>query len=72
MPVASAVAETQPASATVAIPAPGLAAANYLCRASSAYDTEDGWRAGVRAFNAPEVYLGTVAKYARQYAEALG
>ncbi|WP_166866754.1 lytic murein transglycosylase [Salinibacterium sp. ZJ70] len=45
-----------------------LAAANYLCRASSDFDTEDGWRAGVRAYNVPEVYLGTVAKYARAYA----
>lgn len=45
-----------------------VAAASYLCRASSEYDTEDGWRAGVRAYNAPEVYLGTVAKYARAYA----
>ena len=27
-----------------------LAAANYLCRASTAFDTEDGWRAGIRAY----------------------
>lgn len=48
-----------------------LAAANYLCRASSAFDTEDGWRTGIRAYNVPEVYLGTVAKFARSYADAV-
>lgn len=47
-----------------------LAAANYLCRASTAFDTEDGWRAGIRAYNSPEVYLGTVAQFAIRYAEA--
>jgi len=47
-----------------------LAAANYLCRASTAYDTEDGWRAGIRSYNIPEFYLGTVAKYAVEYADA--
>ncbi len=47
-----------------------LAAANYLCRASTAFDTEDGWRAGIRAYNAPEVYLGTVAAFAIRYAAA--
>ena len=47
-----------------------MAAANYLCRASTAFDTEDGWRTGVRAYNLPEVYLGTVARFARVYAEA--
>ncbi|AYF98115.1 lysozyme family protein [Protaetiibacter intestinalis] len=48
-----------------------MAAANYLCRASTAFDTEDGWRAGIRSYNSPEVYLGTVAKYATRYAEAV-
>lgn len=48
-----------------------LAAANYLCRSSSDFDTEDGWRAGVRAYNVPEVYLGTVAKFALGYAQAV-
>jgi len=47
-----------------------LAAANYLCRASTAFDTEDGWRAGIRSFNSPEVYLGTVARFATRYADA--
>jgi membrane-bound lytic murein transglycosylase B len=47
-----------------------LATANYLCRASTAYETEDGWRAGIRSYNSPEVYLGTVAQYAIRYAEA--
>ena len=49
-----------------------LAAANYLCRASTAFETEDGWRAGIRSYNSPEFYLGTVAKYAIDYAEAAG
>jgi membrane-bound lytic murein transglycosylase B len=48
-----------------------LAAANYLCRASTAFDTEDGWRAGIRSYNSPEVYLGTVASYAIRYADAV-
>ena len=48
-----------------------MAAANYLCRASSAFDTEEGWRGGIRSYNAPEVYLGTVAKYALRYADAV-
>lgn len=47
-----------------------LAAANYLCRASTAFDTEDGWRAGIRSYNSPEFYLGTVANYAIEFAEA--
>jgi membrane-bound lytic murein transglycosylase B len=47
-----------------------LATANYLCRASTAFETEDGWRAGIRSYNSPEVYLGTVAQYAIRYAEA--
>ncbi len=46
-----------------------LAAANYLCR-SSTFGTEDGWRAGIRSYNAPEVYLGTVARFAIRYADA--
>jgi len=48
-----------------------LAAANYLCRASTAFDTEDGWRAGIRSYNSPEHYLGTVARYAIRYADAI-
>ncbi|PZQ89495.1 MAG: murein transglycosylase [Leifsonia xyli] len=48
-----------------------LAAANYLCRSSTAFDTEDGWRAGIRSYNSPEVYLGTVAKFAIRYAAAV-
>ncbi len=47
-----------------------LATANYLCRASTAFDTEEGWRAGIRSYNSPEVYLGTVAQFAIRYAEA--
>lgn len=48
-----------------------LAAANYLCRASTAFDTEDGWRSGIRSYNSPEVYLGTVAQFAIRYADAV-
>ncbi|MFT4284037.1 MAG: lytic murein transglycosylase, partial [Protaetiibacter sp.] len=48
-----------------------LAAANYLCRSSTAFDTEEGWRAGIRSYNSPEHYLGTVARYAIRYADAV-
>jgi len=46
-----------------------LATANYLCRASTAFETEDGWRSGICSYNSPEVYLGTVARFAIRYAE---
>lgn len=49
-----------------------LAAANYLCRASTAYDTEEGWAAGVRAYNSATTYAGTVARFAIRFAEAVG
>jgi len=47
-----------------------MAAGNYLCRASSAFDTEAGWRAGVMAYNSDPDYVGTVAAYATRFAAA--
>jgi membrane-bound lytic murein transglycosylase B len=47
-----------------------MATVNYLCRSSTAIDTEAGWRAAISAFNSPSSYLDTVAGYAVQYAEA--
>jgi membrane-bound lytic murein transglycosylase B len=47
-----------------------MATANYLCRVSTAIDTEAGWRAAVTGFNSPSSYLDTVARYATEYAEA--
>lgn len=48
-----------------------LAAANYLCRASIALDTESGWRAAVAAYNSAPSYLDRVATLGVQYAEAV-
>lgn len=47
-----------------------LAAANYLCRASTALDTEEGWRAAVSAYNAGESYLRRVAALAVRYGDS--
>jgi membrane-bound lytic murein transglycosylase B len=47
-----------------------MATVNYLCRVSTAIDTEAGWRAAVAGFNSPSAYLDTVARYAVQYAAA--
>lgn len=47
-----------------------VATVNYLCRASTAMDTESGWRAAVGAFNSPEWYLARVAERGTAYAEA--
>jgi membrane-bound lytic murein transglycosylase B len=47
-----------------------LAAANYLCRASTALDTEPGWRAAVAAYNSAPSYLERVATLGVRYAEA--
>ena len=44
-----------------------LAAANYLCRSSTAMDTEDGWRAAISAYNSNESYLRNVAAAATSY-----
>ncbi|MGN6325633.1 lytic transglycosylase domain-containing protein [Pseudolysinimonas sp.] len=49
-----------------------LAAARYLCRASTALQTEQGWRAAVSAYNAPAFYLAEVARYADQYRREAG
>lgn len=52
-----------------------MAAANYLCRAASGlgldFTTEDGWRAGIRSYNASDEYLATVARFAERYAHAV-
>ena len=48
-----------------------MAAANYLCRASTALDTEGGWRAAVTAYNDSAEYLAAVAYTAVSYAEAV-
>ncbi|MCW4385979.1 lytic murein transglycosylase [Salinibacterium sp. SYSU T00001] len=48
-----------------------LAAANYLCRASPDMTDEEGWRAGVGAYNDSRVYLRSVADAANRYAELL-
>jgi membrane-bound lytic murein transglycosylase B len=48
-----------------------MAAANYLCRASTALDTEQGWRNAVLAYNGSESYLEAVARTAAGYAEAV-
>ncbi|MEO8093855.1 MAG: lytic transglycosylase domain-containing protein [Pseudolysinimonas sp.] len=49
-----------------------LAAANYLCRSSTAMDTEDGWRAAISAYNSSETYLSNVAAAAVSYNAAVG
>jgi len=48
-----------------------LAAANYLCRSSTAMDTEDGWRAAISAYNSSDTYLSNVAAAAVSYTEAV-
>ena len=49
-----------------------MATVNYLCRVSTAIDTEDGWSAAVAGFNSPQSYRDTVARFAVQYAAAAG
>ena len=46
-----------------------LAAAHYLCRAGGDLATEDGWRAGVLAYNRSESYAADVARAAVGYAD---
>lgn len=49
------------------------AAANYLCRASAAgLDVEEGWRAGIAAYNSDPAYIDAVATAAERYREAVG
>lgn len=47
-----------------------VATSNYLCRASGDMSDRAGWRAGVLAFNASDVYAQTVANAANRYAAA--
>lgn len=47
-----------------------VASANYLCHATSTFATEDGFRAGVAAYNTADGYLRTVATAAQQYLDA--
>ena len=44
-----------------------MATTNYLCRASTALDTEHGWRAAVAAYNSTDAYLAEVARVAVAY-----
>ncbi len=44
-----------------------MATTNYLCRASTALDTEAGWRAAIAAYNSPAFYLREVASTAITY-----
>lgn len=45
-----------------------FAAANYLCRASdSDMVSEEGWRAGIAAYNSAAAYLSAVATAAQRY-----
>jgi membrane-bound lytic murein transglycosylase B len=44
-----------------------MATTNYLCRASSALDTETGWRAAISAYNSAPSYIDKVARFAVQY-----
>ena len=44
-----------------------MATTNYLCRASSALDTETGWRAAISAYNSAPSYIDKVARFAVRY-----
>ncbi len=44
-----------------------MATTNYLCRASTALDTESGWRAAIAAYNSTDAYLTKVARVAVAY-----
>jgi membrane-bound lytic murein transglycosylase B len=44
-----------------------MATTNYLCRASTALNTESGWRAAISAYNSPASYLTLVATWAIRY-----
>ncbi|MFW8744805.1 lytic transglycosylase domain-containing protein, partial [Mesorhizobium japonicum] len=44
-----------------------LAAARYLCRASTALDTEAGWRKAITAYNNATTYIDAVASAADAY-----
>jgi len=44
-----------------------MATTNYLCRASTALDTEKGWRAAIAAYNSTDAYLREVARVGVAY-----
>jgi membrane-bound lytic murein transglycosylase B len=44
-----------------------MATTNYLCRASTALDTESGWRAAIAAYNSAPSYIDKVATFAVRY-----
>lgn len=44
-----------------------MATTNYLCRASTALDTEKGWRTAISAYNSADSYLRKVARIAVGY-----
>ena len=44
-----------------------LAAANYLCNATTDFRTPEGWSAGIAAYNADSTYTTTVATAAQSY-----
>ena len=44
-----------------------MATTNYLCRASTALDTEKGWRTAIAAYNSTDVYVAEVARVAVAY-----
>ncbi|WP_233245531.1 lytic transglycosylase domain-containing protein [Salinibacterium hongtaonis] len=47
-----------------------IAASNYLCRSSPDMVDEDGWRAGIHAYNRSDAYAHSVADAANRYDEA--
>lgn len=49
-----------------------IAASNYLCRSSPDMVDEDGWRAGIHAYNRSDAYARAVADAANRYAAAAG
>lgn len=44
-----------------------MATTNYLCRASTALDTEKGWRTAIGAYNSTDAYMREVARVAVAY-----
>jgi membrane-bound lytic murein transglycosylase B len=48
-----------------------MATTNYLCRASTALDTEAGWRAAISAYNSTDAYLRSVARAGVAYNAAV-
>lgn len=48
-----------------------VAAANYLCQATTTFATEDGWSNGVAAYNSASSYARIVATAAQRYVDAI-